>query len=80
MHSDTVVDTIGGRLTRRSVGCDDEGLVTGAPQMLDHPDHGIADAVDVREKRFRDNRYSHTITVSVSLVDMVTYGHTSYEL
>jgi hypothetical protein len=80
VHPDTVVDTIGGRLARWSVGCDDEGFVTGAAQMLEHSDHGIADAVDVREKRFRDNRYSHTITVSVSLVDMVTYGHTSCEL
>jgi hypothetical protein len=48
--------------------------------VLEHPNHRVADAVDVREKRFRDNRYSHTITVSVSLVDMVTYGHTSCEL
>ena len=80
VYSDTVVDPISRGLARRSVGCDDEGFVTGAAQVLEHPNHRVADAVDVREKRFRDNRYSHTITVSVSLVDMVTYGHTSCEL
>ena len=77
VHPDTVVDPIGGRLARRGVGRDDKGFMTGAAQVLEHPDHRVADAVDVREKGLRDNRYSHTITVSASPVDMVTDGHTS---
>jgi hypothetical protein len=54
--------------------------VTGAAQVLEYPHHRVADAVDVREKGLRDNRYAHTITVAASAVDMVTDGHTSCEL
>ena len=38
--------------------------MTGAAPVLQHPDHRVADAVDVREKGLGDNRYAHTITVS----------------
>jgi hypothetical protein len=48
--------------------------------VLECSDDGIAHAVDVREKRFRDNRYSHTITVAASPVDMVTDWRTRHEL
>ena len=80
MHPDTVVDPIGRRLSRRRVGCYDKGFMTGAAQVLEYPDHRVADAVDVREKGLRDNRYAHTITVAASPVDMVTDGHTPCEL
>jgi hypothetical protein len=80
VHPDTVVDTIGGRLAARGVRRYDEGFVTGATEVLEHPDHGVADAVDVREKGLGDNRYAHTITVSAPPVDMVTYGDTVCKL
>ena len=80
MHPDTVVDPIGGRVPGRGVRCDDESFMTGAAQVLEDPDHRVADPVDVREKGLRDNRYAHTITVSASPVDMVTGGHTPHEL
>jgi hypothetical protein len=54
--------------------------VAGAAQVLEYPDHRVADAVDVREEGLRDDRYAHVITVSAPPVDMVTCGHTSCEL
>ncbi len=80
MHPDTVVDPIGGQLSRRRVGRNDKGFMTSAAQVLEYPDYRVADAVDVREKGLRDNRYAHTITVSAPPVDMVTDGHTTREL
>jgi hypothetical protein len=80
VHPDTVVDTIGGRLAGRGVRRYDEGFVTGATQMLEHPDHGVADAVDLREKGLGDNRYSHNTTVTAPPVDMVTDGDTVCKL
>jgi hypothetical protein len=77
---DTVVDTVRRLLAVRSVGRNDERFVAGAAQMLKCSDDGIAHAIDVREKRFRDNRYSHTITVAASPVDMVTDWRTRHEL
>ena len=80
MHPDPVVDAIRGLLAVRSIGRDDERFVAGAAQMFECSDDGITHAVDVREKGFRDNRYSHTITVAASPVDMVTDWHTRHEL
>jgi hypothetical protein len=80
MHSDTVVDAVRRWLAGRSVGCDHEGLVTGSTEMLQHPDHRVADAVDVREKGLGDNRYTHATTVTAPPVDMVTDWHTRHEL
>ena len=80
VHPDTVIDPVGGGMPARGVRRDDEGFVTGAAQMLEHPDHRVADAVDVREKGLGDNRYAHTITVSAPPVDMVTYGDTVCKL
>jgi hypothetical protein len=80
VHPDTVVESIGGRLSGRAVRRYHEGFVTGAAQMLEHPDHGVADAVDLREKGLGDNRYAHTTTVSAPAVDMVTYGETVCKL
>ena len=74
------MDPIGGRLSRRRVGRNDKGFVTGAAQVLEYPDYRVADAVDVREKGLRDNRYAHTITVAAAPVDMVTDGRTTHEL
>jgi hypothetical protein len=48
--------------------------------VLERSDDGIAHAVDVREKGFRDNRYTHFITVSAPPVDMVTDWRTRHEL
>lgn len=80
MHPDTVVDAIRGFLAVRRIGRDDQRFMAGAPQVLERSDDGIAHAVDVREKRFRDNRYSHLITVSAPPVDMVTDWRTRHEL
>jgi hypothetical protein len=59
MHPDTVIETIRGFLAVWSIGRNDKGFMAGAPQVLECSDDGVAHAVDVREKRFRDNRYSH---------------------
>lgn len=80
MHPDTVVDTIRGLFAVRSIGRDDKCFMAGAAQMLECTDDGIAHAVDVREKGFRDNRYSHTTTVAAPPVDRVTDGRTLHEL
>jgi hypothetical protein len=80
MHPDTVIEAIRGFLAVRRIGRDDQRFMSGAAQMLEGSDDGVAHAVDVREKRFRDNRYSHTITVAASPVDMVTDWRTRHEL
>ena len=80
MHPDTVIDTVRGLLAVWGIGCDDKRLVSGAAKMLECSDHRVAHAVDVREKGFRDNRYSHTITVAALPVDMVTDWRTRHEL
>lgn len=80
MHPDTVIDTVRGLLAVRGIGRDDKGFVSGAAKMLECSDHRVTHAVDVREKGFRDNRYSHTITVAASTVDMVTDWRTRHEL
>jgi hypothetical protein len=80
MHSDTVMDAIRGLFAVRRVRRDDQRFMAGAAQVLERSDDGIAHAVDVREKRFRDNRYSHVFTVSAQPVDMVTDWRTRHEL
>jgi hypothetical protein len=74
------MDAVRWRLAGRGVGCDDERFVAGSTEMLQHPDHRVADAVDVREKGLGDNRYAHNITVTAPPVDMVTDWHTRHEL
>jgi hypothetical protein len=39
VHPDTVVDPIGGRLSRRRVGRNDKGFVTDVAQVLKYPDY-----------------------------------------
>ena len=51
---------LGGGLTARGVRGDDEHLVTGAAEMLDHPKHRVGDAVDIREEALCDDRNAHT--------------------
>jgi hypothetical protein len=74
------MDAVGGRLAVRGVWRDHEGFVAGSTQMLQHSDHRVADAVDVREKGLGDYRYAHNITVTAPTVDMVTDWHTRHEL
>ena len=80
MHPYTVIDTVRGLLAVRRIGRDDKGFVSGAAKMLECSNHRVAHAVDVREKGFRDNRYSHTTTVAASPVDMVTDWRARHEL
>jgi hypothetical protein len=80
MHPYTVIETIGGLLAVRGVRRDDQRFMAGAPQVFECSDDGVAHAVDVREKGFRDYRYSHAITVSAPPVDMVTDWRTRHEL
>ena len=58
------MDPLGGWLAAGRVGGDDEGFVTGSAEMLDHPKHRVADAVDIREERLCDDRNAHTKIVS----------------
>lgn len=51
---------VGGRVSSRRVGGDDENLVAGAPEMLDDPQHRVGDTVDVRQERLGDDRNAHT--------------------
>ena len=39
MDPDAVIDSVCAGFTRRGIGCDDEGLVSGTAQMLENPDH-----------------------------------------
>ena len=50
VDADTVMDLVGRRLTARGVRRNDDGLVTRAAEMLDHPKHRVGDAVDIREE------------------------------
>ena len=80
MHPDAVVNSLCTGITRRVVGCDNEGFVTGSTQMVENLQHRVADTVDVREERFGDDGNAHTTTVSAQAVDKVAYGHTSCEI
>jgi len=39
MHPDAVVNAFRTGLTRRVIGCYDEGFVTGSTQMVEYPNH-----------------------------------------
>lgn len=80
VHPDAVVNPIGGWLAGRGVRRDDESFVTGAAQMLEDPQHRVADAVDLREEGLRDDRYAHTLRVSAPPVDKVADEHTVCEM
>lgn len=50
MYANTVVQAVGPQLTGRVVRGDDEGFVTGVTQVLENPNHRVADTVDLREE------------------------------
>src|SRR4051812_33329996 len=77
MHADAVMNPVGWRFTARGVGRDDQGLVTGAAEMLDHPKHRVGDAVDIREEGLCDDRNAHTKSVPSAAVAKVANGHTT---
>ena len=77
MDPDAVVNLVGWRLATRSIRGDDESLVTGAPQMLDHPKHRVGDAVDIREERLCDDRNAHAKSIPSAAVAKVAIGHTT---
>src|SRR6185369_2793579 len=80
MHTDTVVNLVGGRSTARGVGGDDEGLVSASAEMLDHPKHRVGDAVDIRKERLCDDCNAHTKSVPSVPVAEVALGHTTRKL
>lgn len=80
MHADSVVDAIRRHHTGRSVRGDDEGFVTGPAQMLEYPEHRVADTINFRQERFGDDGNAHTTTVSAPAVAKVACGHTSREI
>ena len=77
MNADAVVNLVGRRLAARRVRGDDEGLVTGAAEMLDHPKHRVGDAVDIREEGLCDDRNAHAKSVPSAAVAKVATGHTT---
>src|SRR5215212_10252884 len=77
VHPDAVVNLVGRRLAAWSVRGDDEGLMTGAAEMLDHPKHRVGDAVDIREEGFCDDRNAHARSVPSAAVAKVATGHTT---
>lgn len=77
MHTDPVMHTFGRRLAARGVRSDDEDLVTGATEMLDHPKHRVGDAVDIREEGLCNDCNAHTWMVSAGPVAEVASGDTT---
>jgi hypothetical protein len=77
VNPDAVENLVGGWLAARSVRGDDEGLVTGAAEMLDHPKHRVGDPVDIREEGLCDDRNAHAKSVPSSAVAKVATGHTT---
>ena len=71
------MNLVGGRLAARVVRGDDEGLVTSAAEMLDHPKHRVRNSVDVREERLCDDCNAHAMTVPSAAVAKVAGGHTT---
>ncbi len=80
MHADPVVNAIRRGFPGRGVRGDDEGFVTGPAQVLEHPEHGVADTVDFGEEGFGDDGNAHTTTVSAPPVAKVACEHTSREI
>ena len=68
VNPDAVVNLVGRRLAARGVRGDDECLVTGAAEMLDHPKHRVGDAVDIREEGLCDDRNAHAKSVPSAAV------------
>lgn len=77
MHPHTLMHTFGRRLTPRGVRGDDEYLVAGAAEMLDHPKHRVGDAVDIREEGLCNDRNAHTKMVPAAPVPEVASGDTT---
>jgi hypothetical protein len=73
VHTDTVVDLVGGRFTARGVRRNDQGLMTRATEMLDHPKDRVGNAVDIREEGLCDDCNAHVKTVPSAAVDKVAY-------
>ena len=80
MHPNSLVDAICTGLSGWIVRGDDESLVTGSAEMLQHSDHRVADTVDMREERFCDDGNSHAPTVAALIVAKVADGHTGREI
>jgi hypothetical protein len=80
MHPNSLVNSICAGLSRWIVGSDDESLVTGSVEMLEHPEHRVADTIDMREERFCDDGNAHTLTVAALIVAKVADGHTGREI
>ena len=80
MDSDAVMNSLGAGLTRRVVGCYDESFVARSTQMFKYANHRVADAIDIREERFGDDRNAHIAIVSAAAVDKVSYRHTGREI
>src|SRR3954451_4797862 len=77
MDPDAVVHLVGRRLARTAGRGDDEGLVAGAAEMLDHPKHRVVDAVDIREEGLSDDRNAHAKRVPSAAVVKVATRHTT---
>jgi hypothetical protein len=45
--------------------------------MLEHPEHRVGDAVDIREERLCDDCNAHAMTVPSTAVAKVATGHTT---
>lgn len=77
MHPDPVMNAVGRRLAPRRVRGDDEYLVSGAAEMLDHPKHRVGDAVDIREEGLCNDCNAHTWMVAAAPVAEVAAGDTT---
>jgi hypothetical protein len=77
VNPDAVVNLVGRWLAARGVGRDDQCLMTGAAEMLDHPKHRVGDAVDIREERLCDDCNAHAKSVPSTAVVKVATRHTT---
>jgi len=79
VDANTVVDPVGGRLTVRGVRSDDERFVPSPAEMLEHPEYRVADSVDIREERLRDDCNAHPRRLTAPVVLEVARGDTTRE-
>jgi hypothetical protein len=79
VDANTVVNTVGGRLTVWGVRSDDERFVTRPVEMLDYPEYRVADSVDIREERLRDDCNAHPRRLTAPVVLEVARGDTTRE-
>jgi protein-disulfide isomerase len=77
MHTDTVVNSVRRRLATRCIRSDNQGFVAVLAKVLDHPEHRIGDAVDIREETLCDDRNAHTKIVPSGAVPKVASGDTT---